>query len=169
VDIAGFSLGGVISAHAAIGHGVARRLALLGSPGPGTPRRPRADMIRWRDADEATQNMAMRHNLLAHMLHAEQSVDALAFRAYVDAVKGTRYRSRGTGNRSSLASILGSYRGPILFLYGEHDVTGTPQEAKERLTDRTLGRECRVIPGAGHWVQFERADAVNAELARWFA
>jgi len=168
VDVAGFSLGGIVSAHAAVRRGVVRRLALIGSPGTGTARRPRSEMIRWRHADEATRNEALRHNLLAHMLHAESSVDALAFQAYVDAVKGTRYRSRGTGNRSSLATILAAHRGPVLFLYGEHDVTGTPLEAEKRLTDPALGRACRVIAGGGHWIQFEQADAVNAELARWF-
>jgi pimeloyl-ACP methyl ester carboxylesterase len=56
----------------------------------------------------------------------------------------------------------------VLFLYGEHDVTGTPALAHERLADQALHRELRVIPGGGHWIQFERAEAVNAELARWF-
>lgn len=167
VDVVGFSLGGIVSARAAVRNGGVRRLALIGSPGTGTPRRPRAEMIRWRHADGAAQDAALKHNLLAHMLHAEAEVDGLAFLSYVAAVKATRYRSRGTGSRSSLKSILAAYRGPVLFLYGEHDVTGTPALAHERLADPALHRDLRVIPGGGHWIQFERAAAVNAELARW--
>jgi pimeloyl-ACP methyl ester carboxylesterase len=168
VDVAAFSLGAVVSAHAAVRGGVARRLALVGSPGTESPRRPRAEMIRWRHADEAAQNAAMRHNLLAHMLHTEEALDALGFESYVTAVKATRFRSHGTGSRSSLPKILASYRRPVLFLYGEHDVTGTPNEAQERLADPALQREFRVIADGGHWIQYERAEAVNAELARWF-
>src|SRR5690606_35375519 len=60
VDLAGFSLGGIVSAHLATRRGGVRQLALLGTPGTGTPRRPRGNMIRWRQADEAAQNAALR-------------------------------------------------------------------------------------------------------------
>jgi pimeloyl-ACP methyl ester carboxylesterase len=90
IDLAGFSLGGVVSARAALQRGAVRKLALLGSPGTGTPRRTRAEMIRWRQADEAAQNAAFKHNLLAHMIYDEANVDALGFEAYVTAVRRTR-------------------------------------------------------------------------------
>jgi pimeloyl-ACP methyl ester carboxylesterase len=118
--------------------------------------------------DEAAQIAALRHNLLAHMMYAENNVDALAFRAYVDATKATRFRSRGGAHGVTLAHILAPYTGPVLFLYGEHDVTCTPEMARTGLTNAIAYRECRVIPGGGHWIQLERADEVNDELARWF-
>ncbi len=169
VDLAGFSLGGVVSARASVKRGGVRRLALLGSPGTGTPRRPRAEMVRWHQADEAAQNAALKHNLLAHMMHDEANVDALGFEAYVTAVKRTRYRTRGVGSRSSLQSILAAYTDPVLFVYGEHDVTGTPQLAKDLLVGSVANRQFRVIRDGGHWIQYERADAVNEVLAGWFA
>ena len=168
VDLAGFSFGGVVSARVAAQRGGVRRLALLGSPGTGTPRRPEAELIRWRNLEQPAQNAALRHNLLAHMMHAESNVDALAFRAYADAVKATRFRSRGSAHRSVLEEILAQYAEPVLFLYGEHDLTCTPGMAKSSLTKAQAQRECRVIPGGGHWVQFERAAEINAELTRWF-
>ena len=118
-------------------------------------------------ADEATQVAALRHNLLAHMMHAEDNVDALAFRAYVAAIKATRFRSRGA-HSVTLEEILTPYADPVLFIYGEHDVICTPEMAKISLTNAMARRECRVIPGGGHWIQLERADKVNDELARWF-
>ena len=169
VNIAGFSFGGVVAAHVAVRRGSVRRLALLGTPGSGTPPRPRAQMVRWRLADEGERDAALRHNLLAHMMYEHQNVDALAFRAYADAVKATRFRSRGAAHRVPLDEILTGYTAPVLFLYGEHDVICTPEMANERLTNAAAHRECRVIRGSGHWVQFERADAVNEALARWFA
>jgi pimeloyl-ACP methyl ester carboxylesterase len=168
-DVAGFSLGGVVAARAAVARGGVRKLALVGCPGTGTPRRSRAEMIRWRHADEAAQNAALRHNLLAHMMHDEANVDALAFEVYAKAVKTTRYRTRGVGSRSSLQTTLADYPAPVLFLYGEHDVTGTPQLAQEALIGCARNRQFRIVPGGGHWIQFERAAEVNEALAQWFA
>jgi pimeloyl-ACP methyl ester carboxylesterase len=169
VDLVGFSLGGVVSARAAVKRGGVRKLALVGSPGTGTPRRIRAEMIRWRHADEATQNAALEHNLLAHMMHDKANVDALGFEAYVTAVKRTRYRTRGVGSRSSLQAILATYTDPVLFVYGEHDVTGTPELAAGALIGSGPKREFRLIRGGGHWIQYERAEAVNEVLADWLA
>ena len=168
VDLAGFSFGAVVGARIAVKRGAVRRLALLGSPGSGTPSRRRAQMIRWRNAEAAAQDAALRHNLLAHMMFAASNADALAFRADVDALKATRYRSHGAAHEVMLQEILAPYTEPVLFLYGEHDVICTPAMAKHSLTNAAVQRECRVIPGGGHWIQFERANEVNEELAQWF-
>lgn len=168
VDLAGFSFGGIVSARVAVQRGAVRRLALLGCPASETPKRPRAKLIRWRNADEAAQNAALRHNMLAHMLYAEADVDALTFRAYADSVKATRYSSRGGAHRVPLETLLAPYADPVLFIYGEHDVICTPEMARLKLSNPNAGRECRVIPGSGHWVQHERANEVNDALLRWF-
>ena len=60
---------------------------------------------------------------------------------------------------------------PAAFMVGERDPVrhyAGPHEAamKDWIPDL---RVRRVVPGAGHWVQYERADEVNALLARWFA
>ena len=169
IDLAGFSFGGIVSARVAVQRGGVRRLALLGCPASETPKRPRAKLIRWRNADEAVQNAALRHNMLAHMLYAEADVDDLTFRAYADAVKATRYSSRGGAHSVPLEELLAPYADPVLFLYGEHDVICTPELAKLKLDNRNAGRECRVIPGSGHWVQHERAHEVNDALLQWFS
>ena len=169
VNVAGFSFGGVVAARVAVQRGSVRRMAILGSPASGTPPRPRTPLIRWRNTDNAAQDAALRHNLLAHMMYAERNVDALAFAAYVGAIKATRFRGRGRGSAHSvpLQDILMPYTGPVLFLYGEHDVTCTPEIAKISLTNPLADRECRVIPGGGHWVQFECANEMNHTLAHW--
>ena len=167
VDLVGFSYGGVVSANVAAQRGAVRRLALLGSPGSATPSRRKGEMMRWRNADEAGQNAALRNNLLAHMMHADSNVDALAFRAYAESVKASRYRGRGGAHRVPLNQILAAYIGPVLYLYGEHDVICTPALAQQSLMNLKAGRECHIIPGSGHWVQLEGAAASNELLARW--
>ena len=170
IDLAGFSLGAIVSAHSAVRRGAVRKLALLGCPASETPRRPKAKMIRWHHLheDEAAQNAALRHNLLAHMMYADSNVDALAFRAYTDGIKATKLSTHGAAHGTPLKDVLRPYTAPVLLLYGEHDVICTPELAKAGLENAAAGREARVIPGGGHWIQCERADAVNAALTRWF-
>jgi pimeloyl-ACP methyl ester carboxylesterase len=168
IGLAGFSFGAAVSARIAVKRGAIRRLALLGSARTGTPQRPRAPLIRWRKSDPGLQDAALRHNLLAHMLYDRANADALAFEAYVRSIRATRYRSRGTTGSVTLAEILTPFAEPVLFIWGEHDVTATPELAKEALVHGKPNRHYRLLPGGGHWIQFERADAVNEELARWF-
>ena len=169
VDVAGFSFGGAVAARLAVKRGSVRRLALLGSAASGTPRRERVPLIRWRKADAASQEAALRHNLLAHMLHDPASADELAFAVYKDAVTRTRFRSRGIAGSMTLEKTLAPFTGPALFIWGEHDVTATPELARPGLVNGTPNRDCHLVPAGGHWIQFERADVVNPLLTRWFA
>lgn len=168
IDLAGFSFGGSISARIAAKRGAVRRLALLGCAGSGTPQRPRAPLVRWRRAEGTKQEAALRHNLIAHMLHDDTKADALAFETYVRSTKGTRYRSRAATQRVKLPQILEHYDAPVLFLWGEQDVTATPAEARISLTHGHPKRAFKLLPGGGHWIQFELADVVNSELEEWF-
>ena len=169
IDIAGFSFGGSIAARIAEKRGAIRRLALLGSAGSGTPERARATLVRWRPLEGANQEAALRHNLLAHMLHRESAADALAFEAYAQCTKITRYRSRGEVQRIKLTQILERHREPVLFLWGEHDVTATPELVRDELARSGAHRVVKLLPGAGHWIQCEIPDIVNAELEQWFS
>jgi pimeloyl-ACP methyl ester carboxylesterase len=170
IDIAGFSFGGSIAARIAAKRGFVRRLATLGSAGSGTPERPRAELTRWLPLAGAAREAALRHNLYAHMLHGTPACsDALAYEAYTRAVIATRYRSRGEVQRIRLTDILESFREPVLFLWGELDVTATPQQVRDELERSGPQRSVELLPGAGHWIQCECAPAVNAELDRWFS
>lgn len=169
IDLAGFSFGGIVSAYVAAQRGAVRRLALLGSPGSETPSRRKGEMVRWKNLAATEQNAALRNNLLTHMMYADHNVDALAFRAYADPVIATRFRGRGMAHGVPLNEILEPYANPVLFMYGEHDVICTPQLAIDKLTNVPLRRQCQVVAGCGHWVQFEGAEAVNAALIPWFA
>jgi pimeloyl-ACP methyl ester carboxylesterase len=168
IGLAGFSMGGAISALMAVQRGAVRRLAFLGSARTGTPQRPRAPLVRWHKADPALQDAALRHNLLAHMLYDEANADALAFEAYVHSIRATRFRSRGAPRNVTLGEMLTPFDEPVLFIWGEHDVTATPELARQGVIQGRPNRHYRLLPHGGHWIQFECADEVNAELVRWF-
>lgn len=111
--------------------------------------------------------VASRYNLGLHMFHDPAKIDALAIEASVAPVMATRFRSKPISRAASLAQILAPFTKPVLMLWGEHDVTTTPAIAATTLTEGRAEREAHVIPGGGHWVQYECADEVNRRLLAW--
>ena len=56
----------------------------------------------------------------------------------------------------------------MLLVWGEHDVTTQPEAAARSIAAQRPGIEGRLVPGAGHWAQYARADAVNRLLLDGF-
>jgi pimeloyl-ACP methyl ester carboxylesterase len=168
IDMAGFSFGGSIAARIAEKRGNVHRLALLGSAGSATPQLPAPELVRWRQLEGEAQEDALRHNLIARMLHAHAKVEPLVYEAYALATTICRYHSRGEVQRRRLQDILADVRSPVLFMWGEKDATATP-EATRYLAQTGPNRAVKVIPGVGHWVQAEAPALINAELERWFS
>jgi pimeloyl-ACP methyl ester carboxylesterase len=168
IDLGGFSFGGFVAAQLAVRRGGIRRLALVGSGGHGTPRRPTEQMVKWRGApDRETERAALLHNLGALMLHDKAAIDPLAFAIHDAACHATRFRSKEVSTSGGLQETLDHLGGPQLLLWGEHDVTAIPRPLVADLVARGQQREGAVIEGAGHWAQFERADAFNARVTRF--
>jgi pimeloyl-ACP methyl ester carboxylesterase len=74
-------------------------------------------------------------------------------------------------NIQALPAILAPFAGatinqPALYLAGQYDViAGNTPEALADLPDQVPGlRNMKVFPGAGHWLQQERAHEVNLQL-----
>jgi 2-hydroxy-6-oxonona-2,4-dienedioate hydrolase len=168
IGLAAFSFGSVLSSNLAVARGHVRRLALLGATGHGLPRHPLA-LRNWRTLDEPAQDDAHRHNLATLMLHEPAAVDALALVVHRGASRRTHLRSKQLSHTSATRDALDRLAIPVLLTWGEHDPTsGGPQTART-LAAGHPDRQWLVLPGAGHWLQYERADEVNALLARWFA
>ncbi len=168
IHLAGFSFGGLTAAALAARRGGVAQLALFGPGGHGCGRRPRGALKVWRDAadrgDAAALAEVMRHNLLMHMLHDPAAVDALALRIHTEACLATRFRSRTISLAGGLGGWLAKYAGPLLLVWGEHDVTAVPEDALRAMSQGRSGCRTVLVPGSGHWVQYERADQVNALL-----
>ena len=171
VVMAGFSFGGLVAAHVAGRRGNVARLALLGPAGHGTKRRPRSTLRNWRGAadagDTAALADALRHNIAAHLLYDPAALDALALRIHTDACLRTRFHSRRIGLAGGLWDALDRQQAQSLVVWGEHDVTTTPVDAVRLLAERRPACRTHIVPSAGHWVQYERAEVVNRLLLGW--
>ncbi|MBO9354501.1 alpha/beta fold hydrolase [Bordetella petrii] len=168
IDLAGFSFGGLTAARLAARRPQVRRLALLGSGGHGTPRPKVLDMRHWRQAESAAQRREMlRHNLNQLMLYRHEP-DPLALDVHEISCVATRFRSRTASKGDGMVRALRQYGGPVLLIWGEHDVTAAARQVAPAIAADGPGRQWRIVPQAGHWVQYEGAAMVNALLASWF-
>jgi pimeloyl-ACP methyl ester carboxylesterase len=172
VNIAGFSFGSYVATHLAIQRKGINKIALLGTAGHGGPRRPRGELLNWRGLyakqDWDGVSNIMHKNLYLHMLSAYDRIDALAIRLHQDACFATRFKSRPISRAGGLAELLQEYGGEVLLICGEHDVTCTPEYLVETLVRGHVNRHIELVKDAGHWVQYEKADQVNASLIQWF-
>ncbi len=167
--LAGFSFGGLVAARIAARMTHVERLALLGAAGHGGRRRPAVEMANWRTDDRSQMLMALRHNLGALMLYEQASIDALAMEVHERMCRATRFRSKAISRTPLLAPALDRFSGPTLLLWGEHDPTAVPVEAAHQIAAGKPNRDWCLVPGAGHWLQYERAHEVSQLLLRWFS
>jgi pimeloyl-ACP methyl ester carboxylesterase len=168
LTIVGFSFGGLVAAQLAVARSVVTHVVLLGPAGHDGDRRPRANLLNWRFAykssDKAALAAAMRHNLLSQMLHLDESVDELALQIHTQSCVRARFHSRSISRSKALMPLLNQLDCPITLVWGEHDVTADPPQLCEQLLANHANRNVRILPGAGHWVQYEAASQVNALL-----
>lgn len=165
IDLGGFSFGGLTAARFAARRGAVRKLALMGSGGHGTLRRMSTQMINWRAApDRDAEIAALRHNLAALMLHDPAALDPLAFAIHDISCHGTRLRSKEISLAGGLQRALAAHEGPQLLVWGEFDVTADPRPLVAQLAALHPQRRALVVDGAGHWVQYERAEETNRVL-----
>lgn len=169
VSLVGFSFGGLVAATLASRRPSVSRLALLGAAGHGGIRRPRGPLRSWKDlAVGSTEWLdVMRNNLQMHMLHDSSRVDELAMQVHSQSCLATRFHSKRISRAGGLQQVLDSYPGPVLLAWGEHDVTADPATTGSQLAAQRPQREVVLIDGAGHWVQYEQADRVNALVRQW--
>ena len=168
IELAGFSFGGLVATMLGMQRGDVRRLALLGPAGHGGARRQQLGLVDWRQSEQGVLEQALRHNLAALMLHDPAVVDDLAVEIHQVSCARTRFRSKSISRSAGLRHALEALSVPLLMIWGEHDVTAVPQDIAPQLAQVHPAFEWCVMPGAGHWVQFERPHEVNQMLGSWF-
>jgi pimeloyl-ACP methyl ester carboxylesterase len=168
LTLVGFSFGALVATAWAAQDRAVERLVLLGPSGHGTPRRPIAPLNSWKSmAVDAERRAAIVQNLRLHMLHAPEAADPLAEMVHEEACITARYRSREISRSDKLARMLCDLRRPVLFIWGEHDVTAFPAAVATLLCRDHPERDARIVGNAGHWVQYERPDEVNELIIDW--
>ena len=169
VQIAGFSFGGMTGAlWLAEYPDDAQALVLVGAPGLGLTVPERIPLKGWRHLPTAEQqNRVHRHNLMALMFERVDSLDDLALILHAANVARDRMPRRRLSSTPIVAQALPRVHARVSAIYGEHDALyrGRLAEVREALPRWTPNwGHWQVVPGAGHWVMYEAADAFNAAL-----
>lgn len=163
-----FSFGSAVATHLlAFQQSRIRRLVIVGTSGLGPRKMVREEMQRWRDMPTAeARNEAHRHNLGVLMIHDKSKIDALA--VYLQSRNTERARTRhgslkASGDRKQL---MLAHPVPLAGLWGGKDAMSEAFMTQRAAALREIDphADIRVIPDAGHWVQYEAPAAFNDAL-----
>jgi 2-hydroxy-6-oxonona-2,4-dienedioate hydrolase len=166
--LAGFSFGGVLGGHVAAQLGDRlHALTLVGSNGLGLVRQPTALQRVPAGASAAEALTVHRHNLGTLMIADPAKIDELAIYIQSQNAPRGRVRSRRFSRADTLARALPLVKARLDGIWGERDATAYPHLDERARVLRSFQPTARfeVIPGAGHWVQYEAANRFNAVLA----
>lgn len=168
-SLAGFSFGGIIAAMTAARMG--SRISKLSLMGPGGFGKTRTVLdlrkIPLDAADDAAIRVVLRHNLCVMMCADPARVTEETVDLHYSNVLRTRFDGRRFSiSEGLMARSLKNIACPVQFIWGDKDALCYPdplyrvEEAKAAKPDVRVD----MVPGAGHWVQYEAADTVNSLL-----
>jgi pimeloyl-ACP methyl ester carboxylesterase len=172
VHLAGFSFGGVIGGNVAaqLGERV-RSFTVVGSNGLGLERSPTPLRPVPPDADETEEFATHRYNLNQLMIADPDKIDELALYLQKTNHARARMRSRRFSRSGALVEALPRITARLDGIWGERDATAVPHVEERARILRGFQPDARfaVVPGAGHWVQYEASDRFNPLLAEFAA
>jgi pimeloyl-ACP methyl ester carboxylesterase len=170
--LAGFSFGGVIGGNVAAQLGDRLRgFTVVGSNGLGLNRSPTELRRVPREAGEEEEFATHRFNLNQLMIHDADKIDELALYLQKTNHARARMRSRRFSRSGALVEALPRITARLDGIWGGRDATAYPylEERAQALRNAQPAARFAVVPGAGHWVQFEAADQFNPLLAAFAA
>ena len=168
--LAGFSFGGVIGGVVAAQLGDRlRAFTVVGSNGLGLERSPTPLERVKPDATEEEEFATHRYNLNQLMIHDPAKIDELALYLQKTNHARARMRSRRFSRSGALIEALPRIKGRLDGIWGERDATAYPhvEDRKRLLQGVQPGARFTIVPGAGHWVQFEAADDFNRIITEY--
>ena len=166
--LVGFSFGAMLGSFVAAARGAElRSMTLVGSASMGLRRAPMQEMKPPRMHMSAADVVALQGANLGILMFADKDrIDDLAVRLQCDNVDRARVKSRRFAHMDLLGPVLPRIVAPLGGIWGERDVTAYPWVDDRRDLLRRIQPDAffAVIPGAGHWVMYEAADAFNQAL-----
>lgn len=170
IDAVGFSFGALCAALWADAHPDRfASLVLVGAPALSDERLPPLPLRLWDLVPAGPARDAVhRHNLRTLMLAHDDSVDDLAVALHAANLPRDRLRRRRLMLTDLLARTLPNLACPVAGIWGEHDVLvrGRLEMVARVLATAAQFRGLQWVPGAGHWVQYERPEAFNQALLK---
>ena len=172
LHLAGFSFGGVIGGNVAaqLGDRV-RGFTVMGSNGLGLERSPTPLQRVAPGASQAEEFATHRYNLNQLMIADPDRIDELALYLQKTNHARARMRSRRFSRSGALVEALPRITARLDGIWGERDATAVPHLDERARILRSFQPSARfaVVPGAGHWVQYEASDRFNALIAEFAA
>jgi 2-hydroxy-6-oxonona-2,4-dienedioate hydrolase len=167
--LVGFSFGAVIStAVARRFEGRVNALSLLGPGGFGVPvgRRDSLRPVPPLEKDPAGHAAAVAHNLGSFMLSRVPAPDNPVVRLQSENIARVRFDSRNISFQERLVGDLKPTSCPLQVVWGENDRLAVPSIAAriELIRSARPDAEFHIVPEAGHWVQYEAPEVVDALL-----
>jgi len=166
--LVGFSFGAMLGGFVAASRGAQlRSMTLVGSVSMGLRRAP-MQPIEPPDPRMSREEFAalQRANLGILMFADPRRIDDLAVHLQCENVARARVRSQVFARKDLLGPVLPRIEAPLGGIWGEYDATAYPWVEDRRGLLRRAQPEAffAVVPGAGHWVMYEAADAFNRVL-----
>ena len=167
-SVAGFSMGGLISGYVAkLAGDRLTSLVLVGATGTTAPRAAGEPLKSWRRLPtDAAKREAHRKNLGILMIHDSNKIDDIAVYMQHHNAERSRIRGKHLASTGDLTKSLPGFTGRLAGIWGEHDITAVPYlaERRQKLEEFRPGASFDIVPGAGHWVQYEAPEAFNRLL-----
>lgn len=164
--LVGFSSGGALSCGLAAQCGPRLLSFTLVGAGPGR-RPPQLGLHRVTPGMTAQDIAAVqRKNLSLLMLHDPAAIDELAVLLQTRSTRLARLKTVGLFPPGWIEQQIAQIHAPVAAIWGEFDATSHPylDERKQALRALHPDAPFHVVAGAGHWVQYEAAEAFNALL-----
>jgi 2-hydroxy-6-oxonona-2,4-dienedioate hydrolase len=166
--LVGFSLGSIVASMLATEEmNAVRELILVAPPGllPASMRL-RIELSPWKHVeDPAVRKAINRKNLARLMLYRSESITSLAISLQIAHAQRDRLRRRRLARTEAPYELLAQVKCSVAAIYGDQDALFCKRFEAIRCRARKLKlRRLTLLPNAGHWVQFEDAEAFNREL-----
>jgi pimeloyl-ACP methyl ester carboxylesterase len=162
--LAGFSFGSIVAESLALARpDLVRALVLVRGRYDASSPPPPVGLKRWRGLDPDQIEVAQRHNLATLMFHDPANIDAQALHLHIDnARRATLDPVPYFASRPPHA--LSEIRVPITAIAGQFDCYASGADGviqKNALLKANARARYFPVDGAGHWVNYEAAQAFN--------
>lgn len=119
--------------------------------------------------DEAQVLAADRENLGRLMIYDRARIDLLAVEIHNQNLNRARYNSPKHAMTELVLEGLAQTKAKLLVLCGKQDTVTVPNMAwrEAQIKSARPDAEFEVVPGVGHWLQYEQADWFNQRAVNW--